>query len=119
MIDHEMTAMFPPIFIPESVPGLVFFPWLDEPDFSATPAVLLVVQGAGCIIGETPTRDGSRVVVTDRGVELHLSVADARVFKDRQTIIALWLAGLVDGEPDKAGALVVSDWAFAPAEGFA
>lgn len=121
MIDRTISDLFPPIFIPESVASRVVFPWLGEPNPAASPIVLLVVQGMGCAFTVNPTPQGSQVLVTDEGVELHLSVPDALIFRGHDTLVGLWLEGGIihEREPDKTGSLIISDWAFAPAKGSA
>ncbi|WP_426046071.1 hypothetical protein [Brevundimonas sp. TWP3-1-2b1] len=121
MIDHLFQELFPPVWVKETEDTLVLFRWLAEPvDADAASALLVANGGDSAVITADPTPNGSRLFPAEAGMVLHLSAADAASIKSRTVVLALWLDGQVmSREPDTTGQVIVSDWAFAPAEGHA
>lgn len=119
MIDHLFRETFPPVWVKETEATRVVFPWTSGP-IPADPKLLLVAEGAQALLTCEPTPGGSHVYPTAEGLIWDLSAEDAASLRDRTVLFGLWIdRPPMHGEPDQAGVLVVSDWAFALAEGTA
>ena len=117
MIDRLFQEAFPPVWVKETEDTDIVFPWSAGPVL-ADPKVLLVAEGESGLVTTEPSPSGSFIATTPAGLVWRLTAADAAGLKDRTVLFGVWIdRAPMDGEPDTTGVVIVSDWAFAPAEG--
>lgn len=133
VIDHELTALFPPHWAYETQATEWVWAWGPDAPDDASPAVIVGDGKTRAVLTATPTPGGSWVRPEPDGVVMHLSASDAASIKGREVCFALWAAppftpspdpesllALADVmEPDAYGLLIVSDWAALPNAGTA